>query len=787
MSRKEVEYSFAIGGALSSSFKAAINGAKSDFGGLAKRIQELENTDINKIGSQFVKQKEHIRNLGAELSKAKGRLLLLQNQSKEAGKNTKMFDLQVQEAEKDVSRLSEALNRNVVSYKRNIAQIQNTQGSVSGLAARYAKLSLEMEKTNALQNKYRALQERRENLRTARSSIQAEMVQTAVPAFALSLPIQQAIQFESSMADVAKTMDGMRDDNGNLTAQYYAMEQAVKDMAREIPVSHNEIAGLFAAAGQQGLTDLSEIQEFTKMSAQMAVAFGMSNEQAADAIGGYRSAMGLSFEETRSMLDLMNQYANTSSATEEDIANVVRRIGGLGGVAGMAAKPMTALSATLVSMKVPPEQAATGIKNLLLALTAGKAATKNQSIAFKKLGFDTVKLSKAMQKDAPNAILKVLNALKKLPEYERLSTMQEIFGKESLGPIAPMLKQLDLVTKNLEICADETQFAGAMAKEASARWNSTAGQLQRFKNASNEVAINIGSALLPAINDTIGAVSPLVNRFADYAKENPEVIKYTVGTAGALLGVKMACLVTMYAVNGLRSVYTRAKTASLAFSLVTNRQTLAMSAHKAVMLASAAATKTVSAVTKAATAAQWLLNAAFAANPIGFIVTALGMAGAAMYALYQTCEPVRNAFDWAFSGIAGFIQNAWDMLKGLWGAARSVAEALGLIDDVDVEIDEKKTSVLETPASPAVRAAANPMPNFMPASIASEEFINTANNQQNIMQNTQISIPMNFDVQGLDEREFRRQMENARPDFEEIVKRIVEKISHEKARISFAN
>lgn len=786
MSKKEVEYSFAIGGALSSTFKSAINGAKSDFGGLAKRIQELENTDINKIGSQFIKQKEHIRNLGAELSKAKDRLQLLQNQSKEAGKHTKIFELQVQEAEKDVARLSQALDRNVASYQRNIAQIKNTQGSVSNLAVHYAKLELEMEKTNALQNKFRALQERRENLRTARSSLQAEMVQTAVPAFALSLPIQQAIAFEASMADVAKTMDGMRDNNGNLTAKYYAMEQAVKNMARQIPVSQNEIASLFAAAGQQGLTELSDIEEFVTMSAQMAVAFGISQEQAADAIGGYRSSLGLSFEETRSMLDLMNQFANTSSATEQDIAEVVRRVGALGQQAGVTAKTMAAMTANLVSMKIQPEIAATGIKNLLLALTAGEAATKSQSAAFKRLGFDTVELAKAMQEDAPNAIQKLLGTIRKLPQHEQLSTLNELFGTQSIASVSSF--NLEQLVANLEVMADETQYAGVMAKEANARWASTAGQLQRFKNASNEVAINMGSALLPAINDTIGAVSPLVNRFADFAKENPEVIKYTIGTAGALMGAKMACLVTMYAVNGLRSVYTTAKTASLAFSLVTSRQTFAMSAQKAVMLASAAATKTVSTVTKTATTAQWLLNAAFRANPIGFIVTGLGMAGAAMYALYQTCEPVRNAFDWAFSGIAGIIQTVWEMLKGLCGAARSVAEALGLIDDVELEIDEKKTSMIETPVSPAVRAAANPMPTFMPAAMASEEFINTINNnQQSITQSTQISIPMSFDVQGLDEREFRRQMENARPEFEEIIKKVMENVSHQKARISFAN
>ncbi len=821
MSRKEVEYSFAIGGALSSSFKAAITGAKNEFAGLAKRTQELEETDTNKIGSQFIRQKEHIKNLGKELATAEGKLKLLQNQSKEAGKHTKIFELQVQEAENEVGRLSYAFEKNVAAYQKNIAQIRSSQGSVRTLAAEYAKLSAEMEKNKSVQNRFEALQAKRDSLKSNRSSIQAEMVQTAVPMLALSVPVNQAIKFEASMADVAKTMDGMRDDDGKLTAKYYEMEQAVKNMARQIPLSHEEIASLFAAAGQQGLTELFDIKEFVTMSAQMATAFGISQEQAADAIGGYRASLGLSFEETRSMLDLMNQFANTSSATEQDIAEVVKRVGALGQQAGFTVTTMVAMAKNLEAMKIQPEIAATGIKNMLLALTAGEAATKSQSEVFNKLGFDTKTLAEAMQKDAPNAIQKLLGSIKKLPKAEQLSTLNQLFGSQSITSVSSF--NFEKFAEDLTLANDKTQSANAMAKEAGARWDSTAGQLQILKNRTNEVAINLGSALLPAINDTIAGVSPLITNFAEFAKENPEVVKNIVGTAGALVGLKMTTLAARYAVNGLHTVWTVGKGTALAFSFATKTQTYSLAAQKVVMMASVSATKASTAAqwagrnaayafslvtskqtyslaaqkaamlasstaTRASTAAQWLWNVALTANPIGIIIVGLGAAAAAMYALYQTCEPVRNAFDWVFTGIAGFVRTVWEKLQMLCGAAKSVAEWLGLIDE-DAEVDVTENKTIETSAIPAGNAAnavAKPMPVF-PASVASEEFINYSTNQQTIVQPAQISIPMNFDVQGLDEREFRRQMENARPDFEEIVKRVMEKVSHEKARISFAN
>lgn len=103
--------------------------------------------------------------------------------------------------------------------------------------------------------------------------------------------------------------------------------------------------------------------------------------------------------------------------------------------------------------------------------------------------------------------------------------------------------------------------------------------------------------MLPAINDTIAGVS-LITNFAEFAKENPEVVKNIVGTAGALLGLKMTTLAARYAINGLRTVWTVGKIAGTAFSFAVKTQTYSLARQKAFMLASAAATKI-------STAAHW--------------------------------------------------------------------------------------------------------------------------------------------------------------------------------------
>ena len=71
------------------------------------------------------------------------------------------------------------------------------------------------------------------------------------------------------------------------------------------------------------------------------------------------------------------------AATAPEIADISSRVAGLGGMAGISKEGVAALGASLVSVGVPSEVAATGLKNISLGLMAGASATKKQSAAFK--------------------------------------------------------------------------------------------------------------------------------------------------------------------------------------------------------------------------------------------------------------------------------------------------------------------------------------------------------------------------------------------------------------------
>lgn len=79
----------------------------------------------------------------------------------------------------------------------------------------------------------------------------------------------------------------------------------------------------------------------------------------------------------------------------------------------------------------------------------------------------------------------------------------------------------------------------------------------------------------------------------------------------------------------------------------------------------AAKMKITAAATKAWTAAQWLLNVALSANPIGIVVAALVALGAILVVAWTRSERFRQIVTGAFSSVLGWAKRNWPLLLGI--------------------------------------------------------------------------------------------------------------------------
>lgn len=365
---------------------------------------------------------------------------------------------------------------------------------------------------------------------------------------ALSVPIGDAVGFESKMADIRKVVDGLGDQKA-----FQQMGDDILGMSTRLPMAAEGIAEIVAAGGQAGVAR-EDLKQFATDAVKMGVAFDTTAEESGQMMAQWRTAFKMTQGEVVGLADKINYLGNNGPANAKKISDIVTRIGPLGGVAGVASGEIAAMGATISGMGVESEIAATGIKNFMLSLTAGKSATKGQRKALSFLKINPSQLAADMQKDSRSAMLKVLDGLAKVPKAKQAAILSDLFGKESLGAIAPLLTNLDLLRKNFSRVADAQIYSGSMEKEYASRAATTENQLVLLKNSVHAISVTLGEAFLPAINDGAKALLPILERLRTFVRNNPEVVKSAAKFGGALLGVGSAVGVTTRAFKILNSV-----------------------------------------------------------------------------------------------------------------------------------------------------------------------------------------------------------------------------------------
>nr|WP_225614539.1 phage tail tape measure protein [Pantoea sp. PNT02] len=364
---------------------------------------------------------------------------------------------------------------------------------------------------------------------------------------AFSVPISQAMDFESQMADVRKVV------NFDTPQQFKEMGEDVLKLSTQLPMAANGIAQIVAAGGQSGIAR-KDLMQFASDAVKMGVAFDQTAEESGQMMAQWRTAFRLTQTDVVVLADKINYLGNTGPANAAKISEIVTRIGPLGEIAGVASGEIAALGATIAGMGVEPEIAATGIKNFMKALTSGAAATKSQKQVLKALRINPKKLASDMQKDSKGAMLKVLEGISKIPKADQSAIMNQLFGSESAGAIAPLLTNMDLLRTNFNRVADAQQYAGSMQKEYESRAATTANSVQLLKNQFSAASITIGEMFLPDIVKLTQKIQPMIEKFRQFTKANPEMVRGTLKFGIALLGTASAMGVASRAVKIFDSV-----------------------------------------------------------------------------------------------------------------------------------------------------------------------------------------------------------------------------------------
>src|SRR5699024_11140608 len=129
---------------------------------------------------------------------------------------------------------------------------------------------------------------------------------------------KMAADFESSFADVEKVLDGTDEEISNL-------RQGIRDMATDIPVTTDEIAGVAAAAGQVGI-EIEHIESFSRVMLDLGVATNMGAEEAATSLARLANITGMSANDYDRLGSTIVDLGNNLATTEKEITEMGLRL-----------------------------------------------------------------------------------------------------------------------------------------------------------------------------------------------------------------------------------------------------------------------------------------------------------------------------------------------------------------------------------------------------------------------------------------------------------------------------
>lgn len=469
--------------------------------------------------------------------------------------------------------------------------------------------------------------------------------------------VKAAMDFESSFANVAKTVDGVSDKTGKLTKAGEGLAMAFRQMAKEIPATTDELTAIAALGGQMGVP-IQSLEKFTKNVAALGVAVdGISTEEAASGLAQIANVFGdKQVQNVDKMASALVHLGNSSNATEADILEFSKRLAGAGNAAGLSVPEVMALGTAMANVGLNAEAGGTAMSTMIAKMSSAVSEGGQALDAFAKVARMSAEEFAATWRRSPieaiDAVVKGLSFAK--ASGQDLNLVVKEIGATNIRT-ADTMKRLagagDGVSSMLKVANEGFTAGNKHLEEAEKKYATTANQLQILWNQIRDVGITIGNALLPAIKSMIGFmgnVIPIVDSLAKgFALLPGSVQAIAVGmgllaaAAGPMififgqLAISAAALTTTFTAQGISTKLLVGHADKLGKAWLFLQTPITMTTVKTAALTLAqkahfAATSSVTIATTTLAGAATKLWAVLAAHPFVAVTAAIGLATVAL-------------------------------------------------------------------------------------------------------------------------------------------------------------
>lgn len=496
----------------------------------------------------------------------------------------------------------------------------------------------------------------------------------------IQLAISAIKDFAKEVIEVGKTFDTQMSKveaiSGATADEVERLRDKAKEMGQTTKFTATEAGEAFeymAMAGWKTEDMLQGIDGIMNLAAAAGSDLGTTSDIVTDAL----TAFGYSAKDAGHFADILAAAATNSNTNVEMMGASFKYVAPLCGSLGYSAEDAAIALGLMANSGIKADMAGTSLRNVLQRLAK---PTKESGTAMDMLG-----LSLSDSNGRMYSLLEIMQQLRgamgevKIPMDEFNQLCEELDAQLESGAITQKVynDELDLLTERA-FGAEKAEQAKAAAMLGGAR---ALSGLLAISNATEEDFNNLTAAIYGAegaaksmadiMLDNLGGDMTLLQsklegvQLAIYEKFEPAM------RAGIEVLSKLLDVISWIVDNseGFVAALTVMGTAIAAYIAYTTAIKVMEGGFMSLAIAQ-----------KAVTAAQWLMNTAMAANPIGLIIAAIAALVAAFVVLWKKSEAFREFWiglwekikDFAadtINGIVDIFANAWEAIKGGWNAA----------------------------------------------------------------------------------------------------------------------
>lgn len=536
-------------------------------------------TQMRAIDRALKAQEAGFKNNGKSISSQKAQYQL-------TGKSIEVYNAQLQKQQEKYQALVSAtgdLSKATVQQKTDIlsaeAAMATTQGKIEALTGSYNALGKQIAISESNWTKSgKALQdfgEKSTKIGEGLNSFGNKMTigVTAPIVAGVTAVAKAAMDWESAFAGVKKTNDEVVNANGQVVYSYKDLENGLRQLSKEVPSSHKEIAEVAEAAGQLGIKT-ENVVSFTKTMIAMGEATNLSSDQAATSLARLANIMDMPQNQFDKLGSSIVSLGNNFATTESEITEMALRLGGVGKQLGMSESDILGIAAAMSSVGIEAEAGGSAmtqaLKKMQNAVASHKDVTQKLAEAEKNLSAADFKKFKNSVADSENVLASFAKvAGKSSDEFAKLfnddparalqayvegldkaskngENLNDVLGEVGIKGIreADTMLRLSGNSKLLGQALDNSSQAWkenvALTNEAETRYATTESQIKMLKNELVDMGITFGGPVIQAIRDALKAIEPFIQKIAKMSQAFSEAEPKTQKMILAMLGVAAA-------------------------------------------------------------------------------------------------------------------------------------------------------------------------------------------------------------------------------------------------------